>query len=317
MLLTHEDSSDSSSPALSAGQLLKKARQAKGVHLAVLAVKLKVPVRQLEALEADQYDSIKGGTTFLRAITSAVCRHLGIDAAPVLALLPAAVTTMGTARLAFEPLSGLQRVSLRPRQMNLSARPVVILAILMLLGTAAFLWLPSPDTWWPDGAVNDAAPASVEEAAVPLGQASNPESTDDAAAAASTAASSAASFAAPAASGAMASPPLAATAALAVPVPATSASAGNLKTAPASTPVNSTPAVLRLDASADTWVEVRDATGQPVGKLLKAGESMEVNQAAPYSVVIGRAMSVKATLRGQPFDLKPHAPQTVARFEVK
>lgn len=307
MLLTQEDTSDSPSPVPSAGQLLKKARQAKGVHLAVLAVKLKVPVRQLEALEADQYDSIKGGTTFLRAITSAMCRHLGIDATPVLALLPAAVSSMGTARPALEPLSGLQRVSLRPRQLNLSARPVVILAVLMLLGTAAFLWLPSPDNWWPEGAANVAATAPVEEAAVPLGQASNPESTDDAAAAASSPASSAIPFAATLASGAMAS----------APVPAISAFGSNFKTAPPTTPANVTPAVLRLEASADTWVEVRDATGQPMGKLLKAGETMEVNQTAPYSVVIGRAMAVKATLRGQPFDLKPHTPQTVARFEVK
>jgi cytoskeleton protein RodZ len=301
MLLTHEDSSDSSSPALSAGQLLKKARQAKGVHLAVLAVKLKVPVRQLEALEADQYDSIKGGTTFLRAITSAMCRHLGIDAAPALALLPAAVSSMGTARPALEPLSGLQRVSLRPRQLNLSARPVVILAILMLLGTAAFLWLPAPGTWWPDGAVNDAAPASVEEAAVPLGQASNPESTEDAAAAAS----SPASFAAPVASG-----PIAAT-------PVNAASAASLRAAPATAAASNSSAVLRLEASADTWVEVRDAQGQQKNKLLKAGESLEVNPPTPYNVVIGRAAAVKVTLRGQPFDLKPYAPQSVARFEVK
>ena len=35
------------------------------------------------------------------------------------------------------------------------------------------------------------------------------------------------------------------------------------------------------------------------------------------TVVIGRAQAVNVTLRGQPFDLKPHTQVTVARFEVK
>ena len=310
MLLTHEDTSDSPSPKPSAGQLLKKARQAKGVHLAVLAVTLKVPVRQLEALEADQYDAFKGGTTFLRAITSSMCRHLGIDAAPVLALLPSAVSSMGAARPALEPELGLQRVSLRPRGAR-SARPVLILALLMLLGTAAFLWLPSPETWWPAGSQSDSSATQVEEAAVPLGQASNPESSEEAA----SAASAVQPDTLPAASAAV--PPAPSALASGLSMPATSPAVASAKTAPTPAAVSAKPAVLRLEASADTWVEVRDAKGQATGRLLKATESMEIQQPVPYSVVIGRAAAVKATLRGQPFDLKPHAPQSVARFEVK
>jgi len=291
MLLTQEDTSDSPSAAPTAGQLLKSARQAKGVHLAVLAVTLKVPVRQLEALEADQYDAFKGGTTFLRAITSAMCRHLGIDAAPVLALLPSAVSSMGAARPALEPLSGLQRVSMRPRAVQRSARPVLILALLMLLGTAAFLWLPSPDVWWPGLFSNASSATQAEEAAVPLGQASNPESSEEAASAASSA--------------------------LPMASPAASAPAAPASSVPMAAGVSTAAAVLRLEAMADTWVEVRDAKGPVLSKLLKSAESLDIQHPVPYSVVIGRAAAVKATLRGQPFDLKPYAPQSVARFEVK
>jgi cytoskeleton protein RodZ len=291
MLLTQEDTSDSPSAAPTAGQLLKSARQAKGVHLAVLAVTLKVPVRQLEALEADQYDAFKGGTTFLRAITSAMCRHLGIDAAPVLALLPSAVSSMGAARPALEPLSGLQRVSMRPRAVQRSARPVLILALLMLLGTAAFLWLPSPDVWWPGVSSNASSATQAEEAAVPLGQASNPESSEEAASAASSA--------------------------LPMASPAASAPAAPASSVPMAAGVSTAAAVLRLEAMADTWVEVRDAKGPVLSKLLKSAESLDIQHPVPYSVVIGRAAAVKATLRGQPFDLKPYAPQSVARFEVK
>lgn len=293
MLLIQEDTSDPAPASPTAGQLLKAARQAKGVHLAVLAVTLKVPVRQLEALEAGQYEALKGGPTFLRAVASSMCRQLGIDSAPVLALLPSAVLSMGGSRAALEPLSRPQRVSFRPsRAVPRSARPVLVLSTLMLMVTAAFLWLPSPEAWWPGLSSNEPPVAAVEESAVPLGQASNPESTEDVAEAAPAASASAVAGSAPVLPAQAASTPVA---------PVTAAS----------------PAILRLDASADTWVEVRDAKGQPVGKLLKAGESMEVNQPTPYSVVIGRGLAVKASLRGQPLDLKPHTAQTVARFEVK
>ena len=295
MLLHQEDSSDATPTARTAGQMLRQARQAKGVHLAVLAVTLKVPVRQLEALEADQYDAFKGGATFLRAITSSMCRHLGIDAAPVLALLPSAVSSMAAPRRTLEPVSGLPRVSLQPaRAFSRSARQVLWLAVAMLLVIAAFLWMPSPEAWWP-AASSEPAVTAPEEAAVPMGQASNPETTDEPSASAS---------AAQAAPAPVASAPL-------LPASATSKPAA---TAPQPVP---SPAVLRLEASADTWVEVRDAKGPVLSKLMKSGDELEISPAMPYNVVIGRAAAVKASLRGQPFDLKPHTPASVARFEVK
>lgn len=177
MLLTQEDQSQSPPLPLTAGQLLKKARLAKGVHLAVLAMNLKVPVRLLEALEADDYRAFKGGPTFLRATTASMCRHLGMDAAPVLALLPSAVSVMQTVRPPIEPLTGLQRISQRrSKGVNRSARSVLVLAALMISGTAAFLWLPAPQVWWSQFFASDPSAPVVEEAAVPLGQASNPQS---------------------------------------------------------------------------------------------------------------------------------------------
>jgi cytoskeleton protein RodZ len=296
MLLHQEDTSALSGSPLTAGQWLKQARQAKGVHLAVLAVTLKVPVRQLEALEADQYDAFKGGPSFLRAVTSSMCRHLGVDAAPVLALLPSAVSSMSAPKPSLEAAAGLPRVSLRPaRALSRHAIGVVLLAALMLLVIAAFLWLPSPENWWPAQPAAEPASASAEDAAVPLGQASNPESTEEPSAAVSAASAPAAL---PDAS-APASAPVKPQAAVATPAPVAA------------------PAVLRLEASADTWVDVRDAKGPVIGKLLKSGDALDISPQPPYSVSIGRAAAVKATLRGQPFDLKPHTSVSVARFEVK
>jgi hypothetical protein len=42
----------------SAGGILKAAREKSGMHLAVLSVNLKVSIKQLEALEADQYQAL-------------------------------------------------------------------------------------------------------------------------------------------------------------------------------------------------------------------------------------------------------------------
>ena len=72
----------------SPGELIKAGRERAGVHMAVLSVNLKVTVKQLEALEADQFDFLSG-PVFARALAAKVCRFVKMDPAPVLALMPA------------------------------------------------------------------------------------------------------------------------------------------------------------------------------------------------------------------------------------
>src|ERR1700740_3391776 len=81
------DPTNATSPASSAGALLRQARQAQGLHIAALSAAIKVTPRKLELLEADQFDQLPDAT-FTRALAQTVCRALKIDAAPVLALLP-------------------------------------------------------------------------------------------------------------------------------------------------------------------------------------------------------------------------------------
>src|SRR5438105_7319249 len=69
------------------GMLLRRAREAAGLHVAALAVSLKVPVRKLEALEDSRFDELPD-VVFVRALASSVCRALKIDAQPVLDRLP-------------------------------------------------------------------------------------------------------------------------------------------------------------------------------------------------------------------------------------
>ncbi|HEY1090997.1 MAG TPA: helix-turn-helix domain-containing protein, partial [Burkholderiaceae bacterium] len=77
-----------SGAAATAGAWLRQARQAQGMHIAVLAATLKVSQRKLEAIEGDRYQELSD-LAFARALAQAMCRALKLDAAKVLALLPA------------------------------------------------------------------------------------------------------------------------------------------------------------------------------------------------------------------------------------
>jgi cytoskeleton protein RodZ len=74
-------------PTLSAGTLLRQARTAQGVHIAVLAAQIKVTPGKLEALENDRYEQLLDAA-FARALAQTVCRQLRLDPEPVLARLP-------------------------------------------------------------------------------------------------------------------------------------------------------------------------------------------------------------------------------------
>ncbi|MBF9267147.1 helix-turn-helix domain-containing protein, partial [Acidovorax cattleyae] len=73
--------------AATAGAMLRQAREQAGMHVAALAVSLKVPVHKLEALEAGNL-GVFPDAVFVRALVSSICRTFKIDATPVLALLP-------------------------------------------------------------------------------------------------------------------------------------------------------------------------------------------------------------------------------------
>ena len=78
---------DQASMPRSPGGIMRSAREKAGLHLAVLSVNLKVSIKQLEALEADQFQHLPE-PVFARALAAKVCRFLKIDSEPVLALMP-------------------------------------------------------------------------------------------------------------------------------------------------------------------------------------------------------------------------------------
>ncbi len=131
---------------ISAGGLLKQAREAAGLQIAALAVALKVPVKKLEALESDQFDLLPDGV-FVRALASSVCRTLKIDAAPVLQRLP----QTSSPKLRYKS-AGIN-VPFRapgdrpsPSIWTHISRPAVLAGLILLMAALVLIFLPTlPD----------------------------------------------------------------------------------------------------------------------------------------------------------------------------
>ena len=130
-------------PGVSAGSLLRQAREAVGLHIAAVAVSLKVPVKKLEALEADRLDLLPDAV-FVRALAASVCRTLKIDAAQVLALLP----ETGKPRLDYHQ-TGINSPFRSPSDgpgpslWAQVSRPAVLAGLLLMLGTLVLIFLPT------------------------------------------------------------------------------------------------------------------------------------------------------------------------------
>ena len=306
-----EASPEEAPPAPSAGALLRQAREASGLHIAALAVSLKVPVKRLEALEADRFDLLPSAV-FSRALASSVCRALKIDSAAVLAQLPG----LAAPRLEYANQNRLQAYSAsssnhRPSLWGSLSRPALIGGALLLVAAALVVFLPpSPLNFLKSGVGYDAV---VTTTVLPLDAAANQPASAVIAEAAPVAAPAPAAPVVPAAA------PVAPLAAAVVAPAAKPGLAPALPAAPGpETAKGPTTGLVVFNPTAASWVEVTDAQGTVLlRRMLAAGEVAGASGALPLSAVVGRADVTRVQVRGQPLDLAPIARDNVARFEVK
>ncbi len=287
------------------------------MHIAALAVALKVPVSKLEALEADNF-AVLPDTVFVRALASSVCRTLKVDPAPILALLPQSPSPSLSADSAGinAPVKGSAGKSSMPSASFSSgsggsaSRPVVFVVLALLVGALALYFFPgqqegasSPDA--PLAAAPDAVPQGTEAQAVAVAPppAERPAELVSTAVLAVPAAAASATNVAP-----LVVPAAAALASASAPAAVASAAAS------ADAPTGA----LVLRARGESWVQVKDAAGAVVlQRNLTAGEAVSVSAPPPLAVVVGRADATEVTVRGKPFDLTAVSRENVARFEVK
>jgi cytoskeleton protein RodZ len=307
--------------APSPGTLLRLAREQAGLDVANLAASLKVPVRKLEALEADRFDLLPDAV-FVRALAASVCRTLKIDPAPILQRLPAT----GAPRLA--PTEGGINAPFRsprdgasPTWRDQLTRPVVLVVAALLIAALVVFALPArheedtsqalvqPSSAPETVPVPVPAPEEAPVAATPL--APEPKPVEAATPVPLAAAAPVAPAIKPAAS-APAKPASSVAAAAAASIPAP------VPAVPASAAVSVASGIVVFKAKAQSWVQVTDAKGGvPLRKLLVAGESAAASGPLPLVVTVGSVSATDVQVRGKPFDLAPMSRDNVARFEVK
>lgn len=277
-------------PAATAGGLLRQARQAQGMHIAMLAAATKVPQRKLEALENDRFDELPDAT-FTRALAQTVCRTLKVDPAPVLALLPKPpghrLEQVGEGINA--PFRD-RAVAAQGTDWSLIGSPAVWAPLLLLLLAAIVYFLPPGTVSLPTAGLASAPVAATDDTRPASAATSSPVD---------------ATVATPAA------PVVVETVHSAPAVPDDAASA-------ALTAEPSIAGALQLRVNAESWVEVQDARGQILlSRLLQPGEAVGVDGVAPLKLTIGNAAATQVTFRGKPVQVTGITRDNVARMELK
>lgn len=327
----------------SAGAALRRAREARGLHIAALAATLKVPQSKLEALEADRYHELPDAT-FARALARSMCRVLKIEAAPVLAMLPSSGAEASLDRVTPGLNQPFRERSVSQEPMlsaELLKRPAVLGVGVLLVAALAVYAIPSswieqvtarfrsaPDastttaTPGPGSAIGtapvatDSPPTNIEAPLVSASEAA-PQSSVSVPTLPPQTSGAATAITAPAATP---SPAPATTQAAATTPPAVStaasAAAGAGQPIQAGAPAPGT-SPLKVRASAESWVEVVDAKGQVLlSRLLRPGDLVDVHGVAPLRLRVGNVSGTELVFRGQPVDLAARARDNVARLEL-
>ena len=285
---------------MTAGALLRAERERLGIRLDVLATTLKVGVLKLEALEADRHDELPD-PAFVRALAMSVCRAMGIDAAPVLALLPRATgspealehVTLGL-QAPFDARAAHGWVGRSTPAWRSPSRMTAALVLLAAL-TGAVLWI----SWRPQQA-GARAPAPAAPAASAAGPATVSGSLQ------SVPSPSASSPMAPASTVSAADP-------LSSSSGATSAPNGPGDQARAGSSASSS-----IRVTAPTWVELFDGTGRLLwARTLDAGEAAPLEGPLPLRLVVGNASAASVVFDGRLVDLRPWTRDNMARVEIK
>jgi len=304
------DAGDDASPigvggleSMSAGAMLRAARDKRGLHIAALAAAIKVSPRKLEALEADRHGDLPD-MTFTRALAQTVCRALKIDAEPVLAKLPQAgdmpklSQVGGGLNAPFREAAG----SRDPGQFMLLRKPAFWATLAVLLSALSLALLPERWMPWhtavkvparaasaaasPDAMSPAPAAAPVPAASVPLSKAGVTD-----------------------ASPAIAAPATAAIETVHSAPP--SVLAGSTETGAAAT------GVLAVRTNAESWVEIQDGRGQVLlSRTVQPGETVGLDGPLPMRLTIGNAAVTQVVFRGQPVDLAASTRDNVARLQL-
>ncbi|MBM3776581.1 MAG: helix-turn-helix domain-containing protein [Acidobacteria bacterium] len=295
----------------SVGERLQQARQSQGLSLGEMARQLKLSVKQVEALERNDYRSFPGAL-WVRGFLRNYAKALGLDAEDLVAKAGLSVESKGeSAAMTPTPAEPARE---RRRMLMLTLGFIIVgLFVLGLLGqragdrpagaeVAAPGTVPAVPAALPAQApivpsVNSVAPSSSAPATKPATVAPAASLPVPA-----TVPAPSAPAQAPPASSAPVSPP--STSITPAETPATApATATSLAPPSEAPPVEEKSRTIRFTFSQSVDVGVRDSTGKVLlGSLQAAGTEKSVRGIPPFKVYMGNVNAVKYVYRGREVD---------------
>jgi len=264
------------------GQMLAQLRVERKLSIADVAQRLKYGARQIEALEAEEFDKLPGAT-FVRGMVRGYAKLLDTDPQPVLDALdqryiPAEIDL--DLRDKGIPFARSGKGGTRA-YLSLSVLVLIVLAgVLYEWRAGAFPWVRIASDTPPPPQEQSTARAAAKPAEQPPAQ----------------------PVAQPAETIAPAPVPSAATESAAAPQQRPSRSEGRI----------------RLDFDSESWVEIKEQDGRTLmSQLNSRGTRAVIIGRPPLSLVIGNAAAVRLSYNDKPVDLKPYIQVEVARLTLE
>ena len=262
------------------GRMLAQLRAERKLSLADVAQRLKYGARQIEALEAEEFDKLPGAT-FVRGMVRGYAKLLDTDPQPLLDELDQRYVP-GEIDLDLRD-KGIPFVHSGKR----GTRAYLALSVLALIVVAAILYEWRAGTLpWLRFASNTPSPQK-ESKAPPAAQPAAPRAEIEVPAAPAAPSISAAE-----------------TPAAQAQQPSGGGGGGN-------------EGRIRLEFDRESWVEIRDREGKTLmSQLNPAGSRRVVLGRPPLFLVIGNGAAVRLTYNNSPVDLKPYIQIEVARLTL-
>lgn len=300
------------------GAALAAAREAKGLTRNEVAERLKLSPRQIEALEAENWEGLPD-PVYVRGFVRNYARLLELDAD---ALIPRGEGGAVPTQTITAPSAGVR----------LGGSPVarwlllpLMLAVLFVAGVAGlYTWLrqgeeamlplqegqpptqvppalvPTPPILPPPDAPAP-GPANLEPSQLPAAAPTPAPPTHPPAPAEPVRAPAEPS----ATSGSAAEPVPTRPQAVRQPLPGAAESTASGKVS------------MRFTPAEDAWIQVVDSQGMRFSKLVRAGASEVVSGTPPFKLVVGNAANVSLVYNGHSIDLKPFIGEKVARLTLE
>jgi cytoskeleton protein RodZ len=279
--------------ARAVGATLRVAREARQLGISDVAQRLKLGMRQIEALENGNWAALPGNT-FIRGFVRNYARLLEIDQGALMERLDATLEKPAVSLDMPESASGAMPAS--SATAGRRDRSFIVLGlVLAILAGVVYLLLPNDLS-----ALRDKAQGLLE--------------------AASRKAADAPGAAAPGAGGEARAPepvfpPGQSPQEVMNPQ---SQALPQLTAGPAAPAPNPGEGALRIVFTGESWVEVKDRDGKVLlSERRNVGGDQALDGTPPLSLTIGKASQVTLSWRGKPVDLGPHTKGEVARLVLE